>query len=270
MFLLRSCWSTGSSPSVPHVQHAESFFSTVLKHMPTDGQFLKVGSLMCSWALKVVAAMCLLAASAVSDAAVIYSIDFDQVTYNVNAGSTFDVKLIFRETVTGLDVAKLAAGGADGLFSAGVKLDYGVSGATINSMTLNDGAGFFDDSGSNISNFNNGLRTAEVLGASLNGTDGIEVAEVPALSGIYSIELATISFTASMINGETTTLLLSDLDSLFDDTVLADVTVLDSIVSFGNATIVNSGTAAVPEPSAFFAVSLGAAVYWFRKRNNNA
>ncbi len=73
-----------------------------------------------------------------------------------------------------------------------------------------------------------------------------------------------------MIDGETTILSLSDLDPGFTDSVLADGTVLDSILSFGNATIVTTGATPVPEPATFFAISLGTAACWFRRRKRQA
>ena len=225
--------------------------------------------------VKVLPVFCLFTACLRADAAVIYSIGFDQASYNVTAGSTFDVKVIFRETVTDLDPAKLAVGAGDGLFSAGVKLNYGVvtggtSGATVNNVTLNDAVGFFDDTGVNINIFDNSPRTADLFGQSVNAADGIEVADFPALSGVYSIELAIISFTSSIVDGETTFLSLSDLDSGLLDSVLADATELDNILIFGNAMIVNAGTAAVPEPSTSFALGAGILAYWFRRRGRRA
>jgi hypothetical protein len=217
--------------------------------------------------LLVSCALFLLSTSA-TYADIIYEIGFDQASYDVAVGAEKSVKVMFREIVDGAGSPKLAAGGLNGLFSAGFKLDYATTtgasgGATFKSFTLNTAADRFDP-GFTTSVSNVPLRTFQLNTQARDITNGIEVSSFSdAGKSIFEIEIGTFVFQNDNLIDKVSTLSLVSSGVPFE-TIFADASEPASVrfsqVQFGSIT-------AVPEPSstALIAVALPA-IAWLRRR----
>lgn len=173
-----------------------------------------------------------------------YEFIFGQSNYDVTVGTTVDVDVFLRETVSGGSIARLADGGDDGLFGFAFNADFGTStggmGSTIVSSTdvlLNT---IFDDT-----DFNNATiigSSVDVIGQTTNTTSGIEVS--PVSTGVFEVQLATLTVTAGDEGSVTTFTLADHLNN--GDTVFADLFTADPSLAFGSTSIT---VVAIPEPA---------------------
>ncbi len=218
--------------------------------------------------------VCLFAMSP-ANAALMYQFIFDQSNYDAAPGATVNVGVLLRETATGGSVARLAAGGLDGLFAAGFSVNY-ASSTTGMGSTIPDSANpssrivintvDFDDTGS--SSRSDAGFVAGVFAAGTNINDGI--VRVP-VGNDFDVLIATLTFTRSLNPNDVTTLQLADFaagaDTAFLDGFSPDDT---NQLTFSVATI---GTAvAIPEPASLCLIGtlLTGGIIRLRRRGNGS
>jgi hypothetical protein len=190
----------------------------------------------------------------------IYSYAFDQPNYRVTAGGTVEVKLFLQEDDS--------AGGSAflknvGLIGAGVLVTFDDPTATQPAQVLSTADIFF-----NLSQFPGPPDPLPLLtaGVSAGLTEDVGLEPPVKASGpgpVYQVCLGTLRFTAGNVAGDVTHLTAARTAADSQDDVGADLppTVLDSLVQDGAATITVSGpAAAVPEPSSFMLLGIGAAL----------
>lgn len=206
-------------------------------------------------------------AASPTHAALVYEITFGQERYVVATGDSTTIDVFFREISTDGSTAKLAAGGADGLFATGFIFDFGggSAAARFDGYALNDAPNRFDPAFStqfpDIPNsriqFNSQARDI---------TDGIEVASFTSSRGQeYEILIGTLTMTNLGDLGSQTILTLSGSGLPFEN-LFVDFTEPNSI-TYGTASVV-----AVPEPStaiALASLAVSASVMRSRRKKKN-
>jgi len=192
-----------------------------------------------------------------------YEIVFEQSNFNVFEGSTVDLDVLLRETVTGGTTARLESGNNDGLFSFAFNADFsatsGATGSTVASTADVLIEAIFDDTTFNDINLLGG--SVDVVGVVDDTVDGIEVSETS--PGVFEVSLATLTVTAGDADSVTTFSLADHTDN--GDTFFIDGFTADSTISYGSASVT---VVAVPEPaSATMLIGLfGAGLMRRRKR----
>lgn len=209
---------------------------------------------------------CLLAVSAVCFTAVdakaqTYDLLFSQDDYSVFEGGTVDLTLLLRETVTGGQTARLAAGNDDGLFTWGVNVDFDTvsSGARSFVGSTSDVAinAIFDDTAaSGVDLLGNSVDVTAAT-ADPAGIDGTDLG-----GGIFELELATFTVTAGDL-GSVTTFALADHTNAAVDTIFGDATLIDTVANYGSASVT---VVAIPEPATASLLLLGATGMLVRRR----
>lgn len=185
-----------------------------------------------------------------SHAALTYEITFGQERFVVAPGESTTMDVFFREISTDGSTAKLAAGGADGLFATGFVFDFGGGSAALrfDGYALNDSPeGFdpafstqFDDLANSRIQFNSQSRDID---------DGIEVSSFSDSRGeVYEILIGTLTMT-NLGDQASQTILTLSRSSLPFENLFVDFTE-PGAVSYGTATVT-----AVPEPSAAIALA---------------
>ena len=173
-----------------------------------------------------------------------YEIVFGQANYDVAEGSTVDLDVLLRETVSGGSIARLASGNDDGVFAFAFNADFssttGATGSTIASTAdvLID-ALFGDDSFNRIDLLGS---TVDVVGVTENTTSGVEVSETS--PGVFEVPLARLSVTAGDLDSITTFALADHTDN--GDTFFVDGFTADPVINYGSTTVT---VVAVPEPA---------------------
>ncbi|MBU6174949.1 MAG: hypothetical protein KGQ60_14150 [Planctomycetes bacterium] len=191
-----------------------------------------------------------------------YSLEFNQPTYQYTpSGSDVSLQLILKESTNGGSVPRLSMGGSDGFFQMGLTIDYGTfSGAQSTFVSFTPSNGFNQPGNPSIDLSNPNRVSLQYF--STDAFNGYELGNVGA-NGTTSVILGTVAFSAPTGVG-TTTLTLRDRNAILADNTFADKTVIDSIATYGTASIT-----AVPEPSPILLSSLGALYFarYLRRRS---
>jgi hypothetical protein len=176
----------------------------------------------------------------------IYSLVFDQSNYAVAPGASVTVQVLLREDDTTGGSAFLQN---VGLIGAGVLVSFNDPAVAVRNITdIHPNTAAFSDptalfSTTLIPNVSAGLTENNGLGAAVIA---------PGSGPIYDIPIGTFTFTASNLQGHSTTIIASRTGPGSQDDVGADFppTVLDDLVNPGSATITIQATVA-PEPGTF-------------------
>ncbi|QEG22749.1 PEP-CTERM sorting domain-containing protein [Mariniblastus fucicola] len=197
----------------------------------------------------------------------VYELVFEQPEYYVVEGSSVEVSIMLRETVTDGDVARLATGGFDGLVNFGICADFATStggaASTIESVSGVSLNPLFNDSLLNdLGILGDRL---DLFGSTTNIFGGVEVGSDVGTPDVYELELATLLVDAGDV-GNVTTYNLSDHENPLLLSTFADGQLIDSVASYGGVNIFV--TSAVPEPaSATLLFGVGAALLLQRRRS---
>lgn len=192
-----------------------------------------------------------------------YEIVFGQSNYDVFEGSSVNVDVLLRETVTGGATARLASGNEDGLFAFAFNADFSsTTGATGSSVATTADVlidAIFDDTTFNDVNLLGS--SVDVTGVSSDTTDGVEVAETS--PGVFEVPLATLVVTAGDLDSVTTFTLADHTNN--GDTFFIDGFTADPVINFGSSTVT---VLAVPEPGSAIVLAglFGAGLLRRRKR----
>jgi len=180
-----------------------------------------------------------------------YSLEFNQPTYQYTpGGSDVSLQLILKESTNGDSVPRLSVGGSDGFFQMGLSIDYGTfSGSQSTFVSFSPSTGINQPGSPSIDLSSPNRVSLQYFSA--DAFNGYEFGNVGA-NGTASVILGTFAFSAPTGVG-TTTLTLRDRNASLADNTFADKTVIDSIATYGTASIT-----AVPEPSSILLSSLGA------------
>lgn len=161
------------------------------------------------------------------------SSNVDQTNFTVAEGGTVQIKVWLQETNGGTTLT------TTGVTDAGVKLTFG-SNVTVKTSS---------DIAENSAQFTSGVSKSVGSGsASLNVSNSTAVK-----AASNHILLGTFTFTG--VTAGVTTAVTVDPHGGFDDTVLADSTVIDGMIANASAAIT---VTAVPEPGSFFLCGLAA------------
>jgi len=196
-----------------------------------------------------------------------YTLGYDSTRYDVNAGDTVDVMVILTEEISGAEVSRLAAGGADGLFAFSAGVDYsmftGGTGSTFNSLVLDPRfTGGSAGSGQDVTD-DPGLVSFEGVedfnGNDVDGEAGVTGTMVS--STIYELELATLTFDAGSLGSVTTLDLREHVSGAANPFLFGDNAVPD--IAFSSA-VIN----VIPEPGSACVVALLAGIGLIRRRRS--
>ncbi|TWU48670.1 PEP-CTERM motif protein [Rubripirellula tenax] len=196
-----------------------------------------------------------------SQADLIYDFRFDQSSYSAEAGSTFSVDIIFRETATeGENLMFFTA--PTGLTSLGpVRVTYQPVGPATDVLQVADEAdievgGLF--TGLSFKLIDNPNFVSEVGGENSSGI------KIGSNATFHEVNLATITFTVVGAPGQSSLLGLNPND--FGEVFFNNEIFPAATASFGSATF---SVVAVPEPSSIamvgFAIAAGG-LQWRRRR----
>lgn len=188
-----------------------------------------------------------------SFAGFLYTFEFNQPTYQYTpGGSNVSLQLILKESTNAGSVPRLSVGGNNGFFQMGLTIDYGTfSGAQSTFVSFTPSVGINQPGNPAIDLSTSNRVSLQYFSA--DATAGFESGNVGA-NGTTSVILGTLAFSAPTGFG-TTNLTLRDRNTNpgNDDNIFTDFTVIDSVATYGTASIT-----AVPEPSTILLSSLSA------------
>lgn len=166
----------------------------------------------------------------------IHVAEMDQTSYFVEPGQTKEIGLFLREIVEG-DSSTILGNPDFGAIAFSFAIDF--TSSTTPSMPLSESDIAINPSFDDQFVALNG-NTLELSGLAFDGTPTGTLTD----NGDYLLELARIPVFTSPIVGNETLISIRDLDLEFDETILGDGQVLDSIIDYRSSIMTS-----VPEPS---------------------